>query len=68
MTKAEIATFIEEMETIGDIWTEEQVRNVYEGYSLRDALKSRKAEVGMFLNALGTAALYIASKEAEEEQ
>ena len=63
MTKLELRTFIEEMESIGDIWTEDQVEECYGGISLTEALNMRKSEVGQFLSTLGAAALYMASKE-----
>lgn len=53
MTKTEILTFIEEMESIGDIWTEEQVVDVYGDDSLEAALKDRKSVLGMFFDNLG---------------
>ena len=53
MTKTEILTFIEEMESIGDIWTEEQVMDVYGDDSLEAALKDRKSVLGMFFDNLG---------------
>ena len=53
MTKAEILTFIEEMEAIGDKWTPEQVESVYGNYTLERALSERKASVGMYLDILG---------------
>ena len=38
MTKAEIETFIERMEEIGDVWEEADVERVYGNQSLEDAL------------------------------
>lgn len=35
MTRAEIRTFIEEMESIGDVWTEEEAERCYGNLSLR---------------------------------
>lgn len=37
MKKIDVATFIEEMEAIGDEWTPEQVENVYGDSSLEEA-------------------------------
>lgn len=48
MTKQEIETFIDEMKTIGDEWTEEQVTDVYGNRSLADALSDRKSIIGKF--------------------
>ncbi len=49
MNKTEIQTFIEEMKSIGDIWTPEQVEKEYGDYSLEKALKDRKPLVAQFL-------------------
>lgn len=43
MTKTEINTFIETMEEIGDIWTPEQVEDVYGDKTLDEALADRKS-------------------------
>ena len=67
MTKEDISAFIDEMEYIGDVWTEEQVERVYGKLSFNQALDLRKAEVGLFLSSLGTAAIYLASKEKNDE-
>ena len=63
MKRIEISTFIEEMESIGDIWTEEQVEECYGNVTLAEALDTRKAEVGQFLSVLGKVAIYTTSKE-----
>ena len=49
MNKTEIQTFIEEMKSIGDIWTPEQVEKEHGDYSLEEALKDRKPLVAQFL-------------------
>ena len=67
MTKEDISAFIDEMEYIGDVWNEEQVERVYGKLSFNQALDSRKAEVGLFLSSLGTAAIYLATKEKNDE-
>lgn len=67
MTRAEIRTFIEEMESIGDVWTEEEAERCYGNLSLRQALDTRKSVVGQFLSSLGTAEIYLASKEDEQK-
>lgn len=67
MTKAEIQTFIEEMEAIGDMWTEEQVERCYGNDPLYQALDARKAEINQHLTILGRAKIYLASKEANED-
>lgn len=54
MTKCEIEEFIEEMEAIGDEWTEEQVRSVYGSYTLEEALRDRKSSLNGFFGILGT--------------
>lgn len=43
MTRTEINTFIETMEEIGDIWTPEQVEDVYGDKTLDEALIDRKS-------------------------
>lgn len=53
MKKRDIQTFIEEMERIGDIWTPEQVEDVYGDFSLEDALADRKSSVGTFFDIIG---------------
>jgi len=63
MNKAEIQTFIEEMEEIGDIWTEEEAERCYGNISLVDALKKRKSEVQQHLTSIARAAIYVNSKE-----
>ena len=45
MTKSETAEFIEILEEIGDVWTEEQVLDVYGDYSLEDAISDRKTSI-----------------------
>lgn len=45
MTKSETAEFIEPLEEIGDVWTEEQVLDVYGDYSLEDAISDRKTSI-----------------------
>lgn len=42
MTNAEIQTFIETMEEFGDIWTEDQVKDVYGEHTLEYAINDRK--------------------------
>ena len=53
MTKHEILEFIEEMEYIGDIWTEEQVQDVYGDMSLSDALHDRKSSINTLFDIIG---------------
>lgn len=45
MTNTEALTFIETFEDIGDIWTVEQVMDVYGDTSLDDAIADRKASL-----------------------
>ena len=52
MKKKDIATFIDEMETIGDEWTPEQVEDVYGNSSLDEALADRKASIGTFFDII----------------
>lgn len=53
MKKKDVGIFIEEMESIGDIWTPEQVMDVYGGVSLEEALADRKSTLGMFFDIIG---------------
>ena len=50
MNKQDIQAFIEEMESIGDIWTDSEVEDVYGNSTLQDALADRKASLGMFFD------------------
>lgn len=43
MTKAEINTFIETMEEFGDVWTADQVEEVYGNSTLEEAIADRKS-------------------------
>ena len=53
MKKKDIDAFIEEMESIGDEWTPEQVKDVYGNSTLDDALADRKSSVGTFFDIIG---------------
>lgn len=53
MKKKEIIMFIDEMESIGDEWTPDQVEDVYGDFSLEEALADRKASLDSFLNIMG---------------
>lgn len=53
MKKKDIETFIEEMESIGDKWTPEQVEDVYGDSTLDEALKDRKSALGTFFDIVG---------------
>ena len=52
MTRSEAEIFIDEMEPIGDIWTVEQVMDVYGNNTLEEALKDRRASVEIFMNIM----------------
>ncbi len=52
MTKAEIETFIERMEEIGDVWEEADVERVYGNQSLEDALNDRMGDMMAFGNII----------------
>ena len=41
MNKQEINEFIEKMKEVGDVWTEEQVNDMYGDSSFEDALADR---------------------------
>lgn len=58
MNKSEMEIFIEEMSSIGDEWTLEQVEECYGDSTLEDALESRRSLVGMHL---GNIAAFIGS-------
>lgn len=63
MNKIEIQTFIEEMESIGDVWSEEEVQRCYGNISLSEAINIRKLEVNQLLSTLGNVVNYLSSKE-----
>lgn len=52
MNKQDVAEFIEEMEAIGDIWTPEQVEDVYGDTTLDEALTDRKSSLGIFFDII----------------
>ncbi len=52
LTEQEKQAFIEEMESIGDEWTPEQVQDVYGDSSLEDALADRKSSIGTFFDII----------------
>ena len=45
MNKQEINEFIEKMEEVGDVWTEEQVNDVYGDSSFEEALADRQSSL-----------------------
>lgn len=55
MTKSEAEIFIDEMESIGDVWTVEQVMDVYGNDTLEKVLEDRKASVGTFMDIISAA-------------
>lgn len=55
MTKQEIQEFIDRMEEIGDVWSEEQVEDVFGNKSLEEALKERRSQIGSFFDIIGKA-------------
>lgn len=52
MNKQDITIFIEEMKSIGDEWTPEQVEDVYGDSTLNEALKDRKSAIGTFFDII----------------
>ena len=52
MTKSEAEIFIDEMKSIGDVWTVELVMDVYGNVTLEMALKDRKSSVGAFMDII----------------
>lgn len=53
MTKAEINTFIETMEEFGDIWTADQVKEVYGSSTLKEAIADRKSSHEKMADLIG---------------
>lgn len=53
MNKIEIDTFIETTGEFGDVWTVEQVRDVYGDKSLDEALADRRASYEHISNIIG---------------
>ena len=45
MNKQEINEFIEKMKEVGDVWTEEQVNDVYDDSSFEEALADRQSSL-----------------------
>lgn len=54
MSNTEALTFIETFEDIGDIWTVEQVMDVYGDTSLDDAIADRKASLSHLVDIAKT--------------
>lgn len=54
MTKSEALIFIEMFEYIGDIWTTEQVLDVYGDFSLEDAIADRKTSLSHLVDIAET--------------
>lgn len=52
MKKEETRKFIDCMEKIGDIWTEEQVEYVYGTYELEEAFRERQFQIGQLFNSI----------------
>lgn len=52
MTLNESDIFIEEMETIGDVWTQDLVMRVYGDKSLQAALKDRRSSISELWNLI----------------
>ena len=53
MTKVEINTFIETMEEFGDIWTADQVEEVYGNSTLKEAIADRKSSLEKMADLIG---------------
>jgi hypothetical protein len=53
MTKVEINTFIETMEEFGDIWTADQVEEVYGNSTLKEAIADRKSSHEKMADLIG---------------
>ena len=53
MTKTEINTFIETMEEFGDIWTVDQVEEVYGNNTLDEAIADRRSSHEKMADLIG---------------
>ena len=53
MTKGEINTFIETMEEFGDIWTADQVEEIYGSSTLEEAIADRKSSHEKMADLIG---------------
>ncbi|MBR6513307.1 MAG: hypothetical protein IKT46_00595 [Clostridia bacterium] len=53
MNKNDKTEFIAVMKSIGDIWTPEQVEDVYGKVTLEEAIADRKAALGHFFDIIG---------------
>ena len=53
MTKVEINTFIETMEEFGDIWTANQVEEIYGSSTLEEAIADRKSSHEKMADLIG---------------
>ena len=53
MNKIEIDTFIETTSEFGDVWTVEQVQDVYGNKSLDEALADRRSSYEHMANIIG---------------
>lgn len=50
--KSEAEIFVDEMESMGAVWTEEQVLDLYGNNTLEEALEERKASMGIFMDII----------------
>ena len=53
MTKTEINTFIETMEEFGDVWTADQVEEVYGNSTLDEAITDRRSSHEKMADLIG---------------
>lgn len=53
MTKTEINTFIETMEEFGDVWTTDQVEEVYGNNTLNEAIADRRSSHEKMADLIG---------------
>lgn len=53
MTKTEINTFIETMEEFGDVWTADQVEEVYANNTLDEAIADRRSSHEKMADLIG---------------
>ncbi|MDO4292110.1 MAG: hypothetical protein Q4C65_02655 [Eubacteriales bacterium] len=58
MTHEEISTFVETLADHGDVWTPDQVLDVYGTYALPDAIKDRLSALAKLSDTIMNAAAH----------
>ena len=67
MKDKEINNFIRETGKMGDIWTKEQVKDVYQNVSLEEALADRQRSSDIELNGLSDKQIVDLLREVNQE-